>query len=116
MNRLRLIFFGFLLVSCLVASPAHAEKGNVFTLVLLDAHHFSDVDALMRALRRSPLIENLTIVREVRDVIELSGTLKQGATGSLRSEVMSASEGRFSFESEENKEGQFLITLRKLSR
>ncbi|OGQ23192.1 MAG: hypothetical protein A3I05_02870 [Deltaproteobacteria bacterium RIFCSPLOWO2_02_FULL_44_10] len=114
MKKLRFISFVLLFFLSLLSLHVYGETKNSFTLLLLESHHFSDVDALMRALRRSSLIENMTIVREVRDVIELSGTLKQGATGSLRSEVMSAAEGRFSFESEEKKENHHILTLRKL--
>lgn len=85
-----------------------------FTIDVLNATNFSDVDMIQRGLDKSDTVEHIAISRTGKGFTRFSGTAKDGADDFL-SDLKGLAQDRFTVETIERPDGSLAITLRKIS-
>ena len=117
------IFF-FIVLSVLISAPLFAQEpgGNSMeeyplTVAIVGTASYSDVNVMIKNLKRSSQIGRLSASQSKRDLSEFSGTYK-GSPESLIDEVRGLAQDRFAVEVPKQKgkqSGALNLTLRKIS-
>jgi hypothetical protein len=114
------IFLLIFLFSCL-GSPVYAQNSGEnypLTIAIVGTTNYNDVSAILKNLKRSPQVSQLTISLSSKGLIELKGSY-HGERDSLVDEIRGLSQDRFSLELQKQKGKQasnaISITLRKLT-
>jgi len=117
MKKKLFIFPFFLLIFPLSLSGQEVVNYPV-AIAIVGTSNYNDVDFVLKNLRRSSQISQLSIVLESKGLVELKGTYR-GLSEGLIEEIRGLAQDRFAMEIQKPKgrqpSGFLSVTLRKLS-
>jgi len=87
---------------------------TIFTIDILNAPGFADVNVVQRGLSNSDEVGYIAVSRSSKNYIQLTGETN-GNTENFLSDLKGLVQDRFTFESSQTRDGTLAITLRKIT-